>query len=81
MNKNLISGIIIIVLVLAGLFYWFSKSKANEAEVESITKKIEKVDTTVFSNSTFESVKQLNKNGDIPVETAGQNLGKANPFQ
>lgn len=81
MNKNLLSGIILTVLIVAGLFYWFTTSSANEVEVEAISKKIEKVDTTIFSNSTFQSLKQYNKNGDIPVKTEGQNIGKANPFQ
>ena len=81
MNKNTIYGVLLVIIVLAGLFYWYMQSIPSSAAIESAQEKIKPVNPNVLTNSTVESIKNYDKNGNIPVITQGKSLGKTNPFQ
>lgn len=81
MNKTTIYGIIICLLVSGGLYYWYLQTKPSQSEIELAMVKIDSINPNLMTGSTVKSLKELNKNGDIPVATQGKTIGKTNPFQ
>lgn len=81
MNKNIIYGVIVTLLITAGLWYWFMRTVPSTSEVDAISIKIDKVDVEMLANNSFKKIKAMDKNGNIPVSLTGKSLGKNNPFQ
>lgn len=81
MNKSIIYGLVVCLLVLVGLVYWFMQTVPFGSDVDAITTRIDKVDSNILASNSFKKIKSLDKNGNIPVDLTGKSLGKNNPFE
>lgn len=80
MNKSIVYGIIVCLLVSGGLMYWYLQTKPISGEVDSLVIKISQVDPNLLVSNTAKSLKNLEKNGNIPVKAQLNVPGKTNPF-
>lgn len=80
MNKMIIYGIIIILLTISGMVYWFFQTIPNQSAIDAQIIDIKPINTNLLTSSVISSLKNLDKNGEIPVTIQGKNLGKTNPF-
>lgn len=80
MNKNLIIGLSLSVIVLAGLLWWFSTTRAEDSQVQELQVKLEATNAGLLEEKVVSDVKKLDRNGQIPVEYEGKYSANINPF-
>lgn len=80
---KLASGIIILLIMIGGLFYWFTLTRPIRAEIElEINEnKIEPINKDLLKDKMVSKLKSMDKNGEIPIKVEGLAAGRENPFQ
>jgi len=79
MNKNVLIGVSVVLIVVGLFIYLFINTIADPDSVES-NKSITSVSTDILTNPTTKAIISLNKNGTLPVTASGTSIGKTNPF-
>lgn len=82
MNKNnqILLGIFIIFIVMAGMWFWFRTSVPSASEKQAAIKTISSVDPNILERPEVEEITSSEINGTIPVEVKTEETGRDNPF-
>lgn len=80
-SSQITTGIIIIIAIVVGLFFWYRATLPTAAEVDLATKKIQPIQTNIISDPISKQILTLDTNGNVPVVVKPEDIGKSNPFQ
>ncbi|MCL5795808.1 MAG: hypothetical protein M1338_05650 [Patescibacteria group bacterium] len=82
-NTKFISlfGIILVLAVAGGLYYWLNQSSPDLAQVDQKALEVKSVDRNILSNPNAKKISERQKYGNIPVVVPESDLGKSNPFE
>lgn len=79
-NNRIIVGLIIIIVMLIGLWFWFSTSNPSNQEKKAAVKTIKPVDTNFLNNKNVKDILSQDVNSPVPVEINKDEVGRDNPF-
>lgn len=82
MNKSLevAFGFIVIILVVVGFVIAGISTVPRQQEIDANKKETITIPEDVSQLPIFDEIKKLQRNGNVPVEVAAEELGKTNPF-
>lgn len=70
MNKQstILVGVLFILLIVVGFWYWFGTTKADETRVLEISQQIKPVDANILTSKSMQLLNQKQIYGNIPVQ-------------
>lgn len=66
----IITGIILVLVVAGILYWWFGMTKPTTGEIENATKNIKQVDANILNSKTAKEIENRKIMGNIPVEVS-----------
>ncbi len=80
-NSKLITTISVLIIVLVGGWYVYSKTRPTQQEINVQKEQILIVPSDILPDSAIESqLKQLKQNGTLPITVSSNEKGRDNPF-
>ena len=79
-SSQIITGIIVLLIIAAGCYFWYQTSIPTTEEVDAVAVKVEKVDPNVLSSQSANEVMTMQTNGNLPLMVGPGDVGRDNPF-
>ena len=79
-SNQIVAGLIIIILIGVGLYFWYRTSIPTSSEIEAQKKQIDVVDANVLQSPAIQTMSSLNSHGDLPLQVKPEEIGREDPF-
>lgn len=74
-------GIIIILAVMIGLFYWLKTIAPDQSRVEAKALEVKVVEKNLLDSSQVKKIIDRKRYGNVPVKINEGDINKPNPFE
>lgn len=74
-------GIVIVIAVLIGLFFWLKGIVPSQDNIQAGAAEVKTVDKNILSNPSIKKILERQNFGDVPLILSEGDLGKSNPFE
>ena len=79
-TNQIVLGLVVIIGIIAGLYFWYRSSFPTQADIDAAAVKIETIDPNILSSQTVKTVSTMSIYGPMPVEVKPEEVGRDNPF-
>ncbi|MCL5795370.1 MAG: hypothetical protein M1338_03350 [Patescibacteria group bacterium] len=76
-----IFGIILVLAVAGGLYYWFGQIAPDAAQVDQKAAEVKMVDKNILANPNAKKITERQIYGNVPLNVTESETGKSNPFE
>lgn len=79
-NFKPIIYIIVIVIILASVWYVYNSTKPKKNEIEAAKPQVLVVSSDILSSPTIKELNNFVQNGSLPIIVSSSMKGRSNPF-
>lgn len=79
-KSNMVLGIVVMLLIAAGLGYWFYISLPTKSQIAATANSPKAVDVNLLKGAVAQKIASRDKNGNVPVVVNSSDVGRDNPF-